>query len=118
MEKQSITAQKSFHFAVEIIELCKSLRRKKEFVLADQLLRSGTSIGANIEEARGAQSKKDFISKLSIAMKEARETRYWVLLLKETNVLEMDFSLYLNQLDEIIRLIVASIKTAKGSDRE
>ena len=112
MEKESITAKKSFDFSIEIVKLCKLLRNQKEFVLADQLLRSGTSIGANIEEARGAQSRKDFIAKMSIATKEARETRYWILLIKEINILGLDFTSYLNQVDEIIRLLIASIKTA------
>ena len=83
--KENIIQQKSFTFAVKIIELYKYLVEvKKEYILSKQLLRSGTSIGANIEEALGGQSKKDFISKLSIAYKETRETKYWLSLLKET----------------------------------
>ena len=77
--KENIIQQKSYLFAIKIIELYKHLiGTKKEFVLSRQLLRSGTSIGANIEEALGGQSKKDFISKISIAYKEARETKYWL----------------------------------------
>ena len=83
MKKENIIQQKSFAFALRIVHLYRYLtNEKKEFVLAKQALRSGTSIGANIEEAIGAQSEKDFLSKLSIAYKEARETKYWLNLLK------------------------------------
>lgn len=68
----------SFSFSLQIIELYKKLQEKKEFVISKQVLRSGTSIGANVEEAIAAQSRKDFISKMAIASKEARETRYWL----------------------------------------
>ena len=85
MKTDNIIQQKSFAFAVRIVNLYKFLTdNKKEFVLSKQLLRSGTSIGANIEEAIGGQSDKDFLSKLSIAYKEARESIYWIKLLKET----------------------------------
>ena len=81
--KENIIQQKSFQFAVRIINLYKYLTNdKKEFVLSKQILRSGTSIGANINEALAAESKKDFVHKLSIAVKEARETYYWLNLLK------------------------------------
>ncbi|MFQ6614921.1 MAG: four helix bundle protein [Fidelibacterota bacterium] len=81
-----ITIQKrSFDFSLKIVNLYKHLRYdQKEYVLSKQILRSGTSIGANIEEAYAAQSKKDFISKMNIALKEARETYYWLRLLKES----------------------------------
>jgi four helix bundle protein len=81
MEKKNIIKDKSFVFAVEIVYLCKILTEKKEFELSKQLLRSGTSIGANIREAEHAQSKADFIHKLSISLKEANETEYWLDLL-------------------------------------
>ena len=78
--------EKSFHFAVRIIKLCKYLQEnKKEYILSKQLLRSGTSIGANIMESQQAQSRADFISKLSIALKEAVETNYWLRLLQATD---------------------------------
>ena len=76
-DKNNVVLNKSFDFALEIIELYKILKSKNEFVISKQLLRSGTSIGANVEEATAAQTKKDFITKMSIASKEARETRYW-----------------------------------------
>ena len=89
MAKYNILQDKSFTFAVKIINLYKYLcDEKKEFVLSKQILRCGTSIGANIEEAIGGQSDKDFLSKLSIAYKEARETIYWLKLLLVTNYIE------------------------------
>jgi four helix bundle protein len=79
MEKKNIIQEKTFLFAVRIVNFCRYLVDiKKEYVLSKQILRSGTSIGANIEEAIGAQSKGDFINKVSIAYKESRETRYWL----------------------------------------
>ena len=89
--KENIIQQKSYLFTIKIIELYKHLiGTKKEFVLSRQLLRSGTSIGANIEEALGGQSKKDFISKISIAYKEARETKYWLSLLREAKYMTQE----------------------------
>ena len=88
MKKDNVVQEKSFAFAIRIVNLYKLLStEKKEFVLSKQLLRSGTSIGANIEEAIGGQSDKDFLSKLSIAYKEARESMYWLKLLQATNFL-------------------------------
>ncbi len=84
--KENIIQQKSFVFAIRIINLYKHLTvQKKEYVLSKQILRSGTSIGANIEESIGGRSDKEFLFKLEIAYKEARETVYWLKLLKETN---------------------------------
>lgn len=82
---KNIIKDKSFKFAVRIINLYKKLIAEKEFVLSKQLLRSGTSIGANVREAQNAQSPKDFIHKLSISQKEADESLYWIELLKETD---------------------------------
>ncbi len=80
--------RKSYDFALKIIKLCRQLSvEQHEFILSNQLLQSGTSIGANIEEAIGAQSKKDFLSKMSIAYKESRETNYWIRLLRDSGVL-------------------------------
>ena len=84
--KENVLLEKSFAFAVRVIKAYKYLvEEKKEFVLSKQFLKSGTAIGANAEEAVGGQSKADFISKLSIAYKEARETKYWIRLLHATN---------------------------------
>src|SRR5665213_1402378 len=88
MKTNNIIQEKSFAFALRIVKLYKYLStEKKEFVLSKQLLRSGTSIGANVEEAIGGQSNKDFVSKLSVAYKEARETIYWLKLLQASSFL-------------------------------
>ncbi len=110
---ESIIEKKSFEFAIKIIELYKKLNEQKEFVLSKQVLRSGTSIGANVNEAHSAESKKDFISKMSISLKEARETKYWLLLLRESFLYKEDLSLYLNLNEEIIKILVSIIKTSK-----
>jgi four helix bundle protein len=75
--RDNVILTKSFNFALRIIKLSNRLRERREFVLSDQLLRAGTGIGAQVEEAQAAQSRKDFLSKMAIASKEARETRYW-----------------------------------------
>lgn len=85
--KENIIAKKSCDFALTLIQLYKQLVEKKKFVLSKQILRSGTSIGANIREAIGSESKKDFIHKLGIAVKETRETSYWLNLLKKAIIL-------------------------------
>ena len=94
--KENIIQVKSYKFALKIIDLYKFLvQDKKEYILSKQVLRSGTSIGANVEEAIGGQSKKDFAFKLSIAYKEARETRYWIKLLKDAKYIEDKFADFL-----------------------
>ncbi len=112
-DKDNIVLNKSFDFALEIIELYKILKSKNEFVISKQLLRSGTSIGANVEEANAAQTKKDFATKMSIASKEARETRYWLRLLNKSKLVEYDYKNYLSKIDELIRIITAIVKTAQ-----
>jgi len=111
--EDNIIAQKSFNFAVRCIKLYKHLcynAINKEFVISKQLLRSGTSIGANIEEAVGGQSTVDFLSKLSIAYKEARESKYWIKLLHETSYLsDEEYVSLINDLDDIVN-IIAKIK--------
>jgi len=114
-DKDNIVLNKSFDFAHEIIELYKILKSKNEFVISKQLLRSGTSIGANVEEATAVQSKKDFATKMSIALKEARETRYWLRLLNRSKLVEYDYKNYLNKIDELIRIITAIVKTAQSN---
>jgi len=114
-DKDNIVLNKSFDFALEIIELYRILKSKNEFVISKQLLRSGTSIGANVEEATAAQSKKDFTTKMSIASKEARETRYWLRLLNKSKLVEYDYKNYLNKIDELIRIITAIVKTAQSN---
>jgi four helix bundle protein len=113
--KENVLLDKSFKFAIRIVNLYKYLcNDKKEFVLSKQLLRSGTSIGANINESQDAQSKNDFISKLSISLKEGRETKYWIELLKETKYLtNIEADSLLEDLTEIIKLLVSIIKSTK-----
>jgi len=115
LKRDNPLASKSFAFAVRIVKLYKYLcDEKKEFVLSKQLLRSGTSIGANISESQDAQSANDFISKLSIALKEARESKYWIELLKETNFLtNKEANNILDDLIEVIKLLVSIIKSTK-----
>lgn len=115
MKNDNVLVDKSFQFAIRVVKLYKYLcDDKKEFILSKQLLRSGTSIGANINESQDAQSKNDFVAKLSISLKEARESKYWLELLKETNYLtSKEAEGILNDLEEVIKLLVSIIKTAK-----
>jgi four helix bundle protein len=111
MKTNNIIQEKSFDFAIKIIHLYNYLiNDKKEFVMSKQLLRSGTSIGANVEEAIGAQSSKDFIHKISISYKEARETNYWIKLLIATNYLSEEQKVNFNNDIEEICKILSSIQ--------
>ena len=105
--KENIIQKKSFEFAIRVVNAFKYLQaEKKEFVLSRQLLRSGTSIGANIEESIGGQSDKDFLSKISISYKEARETIYWLKLLQATNYLsQQEAESLLTDAEEICRIL-------------
>ncbi|MCQ2608026.1 MAG: four helix bundle protein, partial [Bacteroidales bacterium] len=113
--KENILKTKSFSFSISIINLYKYLcDDKKEYVISKQLLRSGTSIGANICESEFSESKLDFIHKLSISQKEVNETIYWIELLYQTNYIEEEqFKQLQKQSLELMKLITASIKTAK-----
>ena len=112
---RNIIAEKSFQFAIQIVNLSKSLYDEKhEYVLSRQLLRSGTSIGANIAEAQQAQSRPDFISKLSIALKETSETKYWLRLLNATGYLsDLRFEPAMKECIEIEKILVTIIKSLK-----
>jgi len=113
----SILYQKAFAFSVRIVKLFKYLIQKgKSFEpLYKQLLRSGTSIGANISEAQSAPSKKDFVNKLSISLKESRESEFWIRLLKETEIInQQEYDSLINDCDELERLLTSSIRTARG----
>ena len=109
--------EKSFHFAVRIVKLCKYLREeKREFILSKQLMRSGTSIGANIIESQQAQSRADFISKLNIALKEAAETNYWLRLLLATDYLtDSEYLSIIADCTELEKLLTAIIKTSRNT---
>jgi four helix bundle protein len=118
MKKDNILKEKSFAFALRIIKCYQYLQsEKQEYVLSKQLLRCGTSIGANIREAEQAQSKVDFIHKLSIALKEANETEYWLELLYQSNYLEQKIfdSVHLD-CKELLKLLISIIKTSKQNN--
>lgn len=105
----------SFEFSLKIISLYKLLIKQNEYVLSKQLLRSATSIGANVEEANAAQTKKDFITKMSIASKESRETRYWLRLLDKSKLVDLDYSPYLRSIEHIINVLTKIVKTSQES---
>ena len=115
--KDNVILDKSFDFAVRIVKLYRYLcDEKKEYVLSKQLLRSGTSIGANINEAQAGQSKADFVSKLSISSKEARESKYWIDLLIKTdylNINEIHVQSILKEIEEIIKLLTSIVKSSR-----
>jgi len=116
MNAELKVTDRSFIFAVRIVKLCKFLEKQGRVsrTLANQLLRSGTSIGANVEEAQAGQSKADFIAKMSIARKEARETHYWLRLLIESQIVpENQLSDITTEADEIIRILTAIVKTSQ-----
>ncbi len=115
METQFVIYDKSFKFSKRIIKLYKYLtNEKKEFVISKQILRSGTSIGANIVEAKYAQSDKDFLHKLSVSLKESAETKYWLELLKDDYLSDKEANALLNDNEEIIKILVATTKKLKN----
>lgn len=119
--KENVIVEKSYAFALQIIALCRDLEAKHERNLSNQLFRSGTSIGANIEEAQAAQSRADFLSKMSIASKEARETRYWLRLLRDSELLSLDLRARtadapLAACEEIVRILTSIVKTTGAAD--
>ena len=112
---ESILANKTVDFAVRIVRFYQYLcKEKKEYVLSKQILRSGTSIGANVRESRNAQSKADFINKLNVALKEADETQYWLEIMERAEIIDFkQIERLHNNLNEIISILVSSIKTVK-----
>ena len=120
ISEKNITLNKSFDFSVRVVKLYKYLSsQKKEYIISKQLLRCGTSIGANINEAQAGQTKKDFIAKMSIASKEARETKYWIDLLIATDYLSKEDkhtkSLLLD-IEELIKLLTSIVKTSQTKE--
>jgi len=113
--KENIILKKTFKFSVEISKLVILLRKKGETVISKQLLRSATSIGANVQEATAAISKKDFILKMSIASKEARESAYWLNILNTSKMVDLEYSSYISLIDEIIKILTAILKTAQSN---
>ena len=114
--KDNLIQKLSYNYALDIIKVCMGLVKEKEFVLSRQLLRSGTAIGANIEEAIGDQSRKDFVAKMSIAYKEARETFYRLRLMKDSGFLKANLADdLLNKCQEILKILVSILKTTKNN---
>ena len=112
--KENIIAERTYQFAIEIVKLTKELISEKEYVLSKQILKSGTSIGANVEEAIGGISKKDFRAKMSISYKEARETQYWLKLLRDTKYISTEKFDSLNiELTSILKILYRIIESSK-----
>ncbi|MFN4913917.1 MAG: four helix bundle protein [Sphingomonadales bacterium] len=112
-KSKSVVLKKAFNFAVSIVKLNETLNEAKQFVLAKQLIRSGTSIGANINEALAGYSKRDFMFKMSLALKESNETEYWLLLLKESKTIDMNFDSFIDEITELQRMLTAILNTTK-----
>ena len=113
MKVENPIADRSFAFALQIVALYKQLCEEREYVLSKQLLRSGTSIGANVAEATAAVSRREFAAKMSIASKEARETRYWLLLLTQGQLTQLDLSAALKEVNQLVSILTAIVKTAQ-----
>ncbi len=112
---ESVLRTKSYEFAIRMVHLSNHLATKREFVISKQVLRSGTSIGANVEEANQGESRKDFVHKLSIALKEAAETSYWLRLLRDGKTLdEVLANSLIDDCQQIQRILTASIRTSKS----
>ena len=115
MKVENPIAERSFAFALQIVEVYKLLSSERKYVLSKQLLRSGTSIGANVAEATVAISRRDFAAKMSIASKEGRETKYWLMLLAQGGLTQIDLSAPLNEVNQLINILTAIVKTAQAS---
>ncbi len=111
--KENVIVTKTFDFALSIVNLFVQLKKENEFIISKQILRSATSVGANVEEAIAAQSRKEFIHKMSIATKEARETKYWLRLLDKSNLTSISMSNYLIEIEHILNIITKIIKTTQ-----
>jgi four helix bundle protein len=111
-KEDNLIQHKAFEFALSIIKFYTICKSQNEYILSKQILRCGTSIGANVEEGIAAQSKKDFISKLSIANKEARETKYWLKLYQSSNLVQIEVDSYLKEIESIINILTKIIKTS------
>lgn len=118
MKKENLVMDKAFVFAIRTVKLYKLLREeRKEHILSKQMMRSGTAVGALIRESEHAQSKADVINKLSIALKEANETEYWLMLLKETEYLSQnEYDSIITDCRELLKLLISIIKTTKGNE--
>ncbi len=116
---ESIVKEKSYNFALQIIKLCEKLRVAKHFEISSQLLRSATSIGANVEEALAGRSRKDFFAKMSIASKEARETNYWLRLTKDAGILDgLESENLVEGSEELIKILTSIVKTGNDNRQD
>ncbi len=112
----NLIVEKSFQFSVRVVFFCQKLIKNKEYIISRQLFKSATAIGANVEEALAAYSRKDFINKLSIAHKEARESKYWIKLLFRTNYMSEDeYLVFISDCESLIKILFAIIKTSRKS---
>ena len=111
-DKQNMIVEKSFQFALEIVSYCEVLEENRKFVISRQLLKSGTSIGANVREAQNAESKIDFLHKMKIAAKEADETQYWLLICKNS-LSYLENEKLLENVEELIRILTKIISSTK-----
>jgi len=111
--KKSIVQEKAFYFALLSLGISKLLRENKEWVFANQFLKSSTSIGANINEALASYSRKEFAAKMSIASKEARETLYWIELMDQGKLMKYDFTLVKEKASELVKMLTSIVKTTQ-----
>ena len=116
-KSKNLVQEKSFEFAVSIVKYYKQLKTQSEFAIANQLLRSGTSVGANIEEALGGSSKKDFINKMTIALKEARESKYWLSLIYESGI-DKNVAPLLTEANSLVNILSKIVKTSKDDSKK
>lgn len=115
MKEKNLILDETYSFALEVMRLAKMMRELREFDLASQFWRSGTSIGANVEEAQAAQSRADFRSRMSIAAKEARESHYWLRLTRDGNILRLEeVDPLIQQIKKIIRVLTSIVKSSNG----
>lgn len=117
---KNVISEKSYSFAVRVVNLYKfQTAKKQEFILSKQILRSGTSIGASVKEAEHAQSKGDFLNKMNVALKEANETEYWLMLLRDTDyITTKQFDSIHPDCSEILKLLISIVKSTKASIRK
>jgi four helix bundle protein len=115
MKKENIITEKAIKFSLNIIDLYKILIQNNEYIISKQLLKSSTSIGANLIEGQNGESRKDFIHKLGISLKEAHETKYWIYLLHKSQLINLNFTTFQDDIDEIIKILTKIIKTTKSN---
>jgi len=115
MQKQTEINDRAYQFALDVIRLYRALQVQNEYVLSKQLVRAGTSIGASVEEATAAQNRKDFTAKMTKASRDAREARYWLRLLMDSRIRDkIDFSEALAKVDELVKILVATVKSGQN----